>query len=383
MSLKRLLDQNSKIWLNAKCNNLKCSNVESNNLTIEKAVVDELDINTLKVVNVAKLDNIQQDSILELDSDKNIIGSSLLSLSKGGLNASLTANNGGIFYSTGSAGAILGGTATSGQILRSGLSSAPSWSTATYPNTISANNLLYGSSGNVVSGLSTANNGSLVTDGSGVPSISSTLPISVQSNITRLGTIANNLTVNNPSTNSRIYVRNSQSNGSSSVNIMRNDINGRSELYLGTDNAVEWLFAIWTGTNDVVFRNQTVNYEHLRFKAGSGGADSESVFAGSVYCGNDLTVNAGDCIVNTAGNTLKIKQGTNACAGIGATLVAGTVTVNTTAVSSNDIIILSRSAVGGTPGFTSYTISDGVSFTINSSSGTDTSTFSWVIVKAA
>lgn len=58
-----------------------------------------------------------------------------LNLTSGGTNASLTASNGGIFYSTATAGAILSGTATAGQILQSGASSAPSWSTATFPST--------------------------------------------------------------------------------------------------------------------------------------------------------------------------------------------------------------------------------------------------------
>lgn len=66
-----------------------------------------------------------------------------ISLSQGGTNASLTANIGGIFYSTATAGAILSGTATAGQVLQSGASAAPSWSTATYPATA-------GSSGNVM-----------------------------------------------------------------------------------------------------------------------------------------------------------------------------------------------------------------------------------------
>ena len=60
---------------------------------------------------------------------------SVVGLAYGGTNANLTASNGGIFYSTATAGAILAGTATAGQVLRSGASSAPSWSTATYPST--------------------------------------------------------------------------------------------------------------------------------------------------------------------------------------------------------------------------------------------------------
>jgi hypothetical protein len=66
-----------------------------------------------------------------------------LGLTRGGTAASLTASNGGIVYSTGSALSILAGTATAGQILRSGASTTPSWSTATYPATA-------GASGNVL-----------------------------------------------------------------------------------------------------------------------------------------------------------------------------------------------------------------------------------------
>jgi hypothetical protein len=81
------------------------------------------------------------------------------------------ASNGGIFYSTGSAGAILSGTATASQVLLSGLSSAPSWSTATYPSTTSLNTILYSSSANVIGQIAAAANGVLVTNNSNVPSI--------------------------------------------------------------------------------------------------------------------------------------------------------------------------------------------------------------------
>ena len=48
----------------------------------------------------------------------------------------------------------------------------------------------YASTGNVISPLSTANDGVLVTSSSGVPSIEQTIPQDVQDNITRLGTIS-------------------------------------------------------------------------------------------------------------------------------------------------------------------------------------------------
>jgi hypothetical protein len=137
-----------------------------------------------------------------------------IALNKGGTNASLTANNGGIFYSTATAGAILSGTATAGQMLRSGATAAPTWSTATfpatatgtgtilradgtnwlastatYPDSTTVNRILYSSATNVVDQIATGNNGTLVTSAGGVPSISSTLPSAVMSNITTLGTV--------------------------------------------------------------------------------------------------------------------------------------------------------------------------------------------------
>ncbi len=62
--------------------------------------------------------------------------SGTLGITKGGTGGSLTASNGGVVYSDASQMQILGGTATAGQILQSGSSAAPSWSTATYPATV-------------------------------------------------------------------------------------------------------------------------------------------------------------------------------------------------------------------------------------------------------
>jgi hypothetical protein len=143
-----------------------------------------------------------------------------LSLANGGTNANLTASNGGIFYSTATAGAILAGTGTAGRMLRSGATAAPTWSTATfpatatgtgtilradgtnwsattatYPTTTTASQILYSSSANTIAGLATGNNGVLITSGAGVPSISSTLPSAVQNTITAVNSAANTLSI--------------------------------------------------------------------------------------------------------------------------------------------------------------------------------------------
>jgi hypothetical protein len=65
-----------------------------------------------------------------------------------------------------------------------------------------------------------------------------------------------------------------------------------------------------------------------------------------------------------------------------AVLVGGTVTVNTTAIQSADEIFLTNRITGGTPGLLSVgTVTAGTSFVINSASGSDTSTISWMIIK--
>ena len=94
-----------------------------------------------------------------------------LPLINGGTSAALVASLGGIFYSTGSAGAILAGTATARQMLQSGAAAAPAWSTATYPATTTINQLLFSSAANTITGLATVNGGVLVTNSTGVPSL--------------------------------------------------------------------------------------------------------------------------------------------------------------------------------------------------------------------
>jgi len=64
-----------------------------------------------------------------------------------------------------------------------------------------------------------------------------------------------------------------------------------------------------------------------------------------------------------------------------AVLVGGTVTVANTNIGASDRILVIRSTTGGTEGHLSYTISGLTSFTINSSSATDTSTVVYVIFR--
>lgn len=93
----------------------------------------------------------------------------VVALANGGTSASLVANDGGIFYSTATAGAILAGSATADQVLMSGLSSAPDWSNATYPSSTSAGQLIYSAAADQITGLNPIDSGALVTSATGLP----------------------------------------------------------------------------------------------------------------------------------------------------------------------------------------------------------------------
>lgn len=107
-----------------------------------------------------------------------------------------TANDGLLVTSNTGVPSILAGPGSTGNVLQSNAAAAPSFSTATYPSTASGtgtilradgtnwsattatypntstiNQLIYSTAANVLGGLATANNGTLVTSNTGVPSI--------------------------------------------------------------------------------------------------------------------------------------------------------------------------------------------------------------------
>ncbi len=98
-----------------------------------------------------------------------------------------------------------------------------------------------------------------------------------------------------------------------------------------------------------------------------------------------LVTVTGNVSLGTAGNKLLVKEGTNASMGV-ATLVAGTVVVNTTLVTANSRIFLTVQALGTVAVATPVAVTArtaGTSFTITSSAITDTSIIAWMIVEPA
>jgi len=81
-------------------------------------------------------------------------------------------------------------------------------------------------------------------------------------------------------------------------------------------------------------------------------------------------------------NGFNVTEGTNKRMGT-ATLVAGTITVANTSVTANTRIFYSVQTAGGTQGHMTTTRVAGTSFTLTSSSGTDTSTLAWELKEPA
>ena len=98
-----------------------------------------------------------------------------------------------------------------------------------------------------------------------------------------------------------------------------------------------------------------------------------------------LTIRDGEGVGITGGlrvgGGLSLQTGSNEYFGT-ATLVNGTVTVATTAVTANSVIFLTPQSEVDTPGFVSVTTKTaGVSFVIGSSTATDDSVVGWMIVE--
>lgn len=153
------------------------------------------------------------------------------------------------------------------------------------------------------------------------------------------------------------------------------DYNATSDVYKYNSSA---------GATMMEFSTTSIDFKYAA--SGTAGNTITTTTSLSLSQANgNVTASTGHLIVNTAGKTIEIKEGSNACKGTGAVLVAGAVTVSTTAVATGDMVNVSRTAVGGTigTGMPTVTISNGTSFTLTSSNPLDTSTYSWWIVKAA
>lgn len=142
----------------------------------------------------------------------------------------------------------------------------------------------------------------------------------------------------------------------------------------GATNNYGFFGAISSGANkwNLYMSGTALNYVAGRFLFGTLTDDAT----------NQVQV-AGNIAAVTAGSGFRIKEGSNAKMGT-ATLVAGSVVVSNTSVTANSRILLTSNADGGTPGWLRVSArTASTSFTITSSSGTDTSTVAYLIMEPA
>jgi len=123
------------------------------------------------------------------------------------------------------------------------------------------------------------------------------------------------------------------------------------------------------------YPNPTVGKASVYFEMAQGGQSDADFIA---FAGDPKALQCG-----TVGGGLAVKEGTNGRSGRVA-LVGGTATVANTSITATDEIQVTSQVDGGTPGWLRVSARVvGTSFTITSSSGTDTSTVAWFIVSAA
>jgi hypothetical protein len=139
------------------------------------------------------------------------------------------------------------------------------------------------------------------------------------------------------------------------------DTNNRVEL--DADGAIRW--GSGGGATDVTLNRSSPGILTL-----GGAAILQTPF---------LSITSGFCDVTTVGKGYSTAEGTNAKQGT-AVLVAGSVVVANTSVTASSRIFLTSQADGGAPGFLRVSARVvGTSFTITSSSPTDTSTVAYEI----
>ena len=230
-------------------------------------------------------------------------------LAAGGTNASLTASNGGIVWSNASQLQVLSGTVTAGQMLQSGSSVTPAWSTATWPATTTINRILYSSAANTVGEITTGNSSVLVTDGAGVPSLSTAIPAGVTATTNAnpgdtTNKVATNAFVQNAlllsmatvpmaiATGTYSFASNATVTPTINHVAVGGAITSATVVSGGSGVAVGDLFIASVGNHDALIRVETVS--------GSAAATLSVVYGGTGYStANGVTTEAGSAIPYT------------------------------------------------------------------------------------
>ena len=165
-------------------------------------------------------------------------------------------------------------------------------------------------------------------------------------------------------------------------------------VYAGGASAAAFVSMYTNNTNYMGLSGWDNVGGNLMWRIGNSGFSGLSLYTNTGGSGGGATTRAlsidysqnttlyGNLTLSTAGNKLNIAVGTNASAGT-ALLAAGTITVSTTAVTANSLIMVTTQSAGTLANLGEHYISAktaGTSFVISSSNILDNSTVAWVII---
>lgn len=181
--------------------------------------------------------------------------------------------------------------------------------------------------------------------------------------------------------------------GTKEPSVVVNDVLGRINFYApldaaGTDanlvagsivSIAEGTFSTTSNASSLLFQTGSSEIATTKMTITSGG--NVTVTGAITSTAGNVTATNGSLLLGTAGNGLQIKEGSNARMGT-STLSGGTIAIsNTSAVTGDRIFITRVSGTAAEFGHLSYTISTGVSFTVNSTDAQDDSVINWLIIK--
>ena len=170
------------------------------------------------------------------------------------------------------------------------------------------------------------------------------------------------------------------STGGKTVNIATGA--GNNTTVIGSTSGTSTT-TIKAGSGNINLSGKTSANNDITATSGNISATSGSLSAGTTVTATlgNVTATNGNLVAGTAGNGLVIRTGNNARIGL-ATLIGGTITIANTSYTANSRLFLTMVSPGGSPGFPYLGSSTpGVNFVIASTSGTDTSTYAWMLVE--
>ena len=231
---------------------------------------------------------------------------------------------------------------------------------------------IYYNGGNVYIGATTGSEKLTVV---GTASISSTLSVTGATTLTGAVTIPSSLTMGTffSSTGNPGVVIND--GGGANVDFRVETLSDTNAIFVNSGSDTIQFMADSVSPGVMTISTTTMQVDGILKTTGS--VEHQN---GATVSGGDLAVSAGDVNINGAGKGLSMNIGSPTDMAGNVTLTGGTATITNSNISTSDMIFITRETSSGTPGILTYTISNGVSWTITSTEVTDAGGLNYFII---